>query len=177
MALIEEAIRIADVLNDVPLSFEARRELMEVANRAGYPDQLLVSFSWCLARADEDPQRFDMRQLLTHYRSVLHSLYVFPQVSAEQVLAMNDDFERRLVQQGFSPRMGRYTRWYNLMKLGRLAEAEPELEKWRKLPRDWFSDSAMREWFYQIEFLVLLGATKRRWNWRRGNSSRTPFPT
>jgi len=52
VALIEEAVRLADAHNDTASGFHARMELVSAAMSAGQPDVMLVAFSWCLSQCD-----------------------------------------------------------------------------------------------------------------------------
>src|SRR5688572_13968343 len=64
VALCEEAVRLADLHNDVPLGYEARMKLVQAASFAGLSEVMLIAYTWCLARYDETPTRFDEHRLL-----------------------------------------------------------------------------------------------------------------
>ena len=58
LALLEEAIRLADTHQDAALGDEIRADLVRAATFSGYPEKALVAFSWRLAQADRDPDNF-----------------------------------------------------------------------------------------------------------------------
>ena len=68
LALLEEAVRLADVHQDVALGDEVRSDLIRVAKFSGYPEKALVAFSWRLAQADRDPDNFPEKDLLWEYK-------------------------------------------------------------------------------------------------------------
>ena len=50
IALGEEAVRSADLLNDVRLAYRARQDLVVSTQFGGRPDLTLVAFTWCIAQ-------------------------------------------------------------------------------------------------------------------------------
>src|SRR5438067_900267 len=60
IALAEEAIRLADALDDRRLRFDARMAGTEAYQMGGEPAKGFVTFSWCLAEYDRDPSGFDV---------------------------------------------------------------------------------------------------------------------
>ena len=63
--LFERAVRIADTHNDLDLAFQMRMDLIEAATFGGMPEVSLVAFAWCLAKSDENPDRFDEQDVGT----------------------------------------------------------------------------------------------------------------
>jgi hypothetical protein len=61
--LLESAIQIADSHGDITEGFSLRTELISAATFSGYGEKALVAFSWCLAKYDQDPQKFPEFQL------------------------------------------------------------------------------------------------------------------
>ena len=54
VAMLEEAVREADLCNDAQLGFEARTELVEAATFSGLREKAMVAYSWCLAHYDRN---------------------------------------------------------------------------------------------------------------------------
>lgn len=98
--LFERAVRIADTHNDLDLTFQMRMELVEAATFGGMPEVSLVAFAWCLAKSDEDPERFDEEDLLWKYKWVFDQVVYFPQVPMLKINEMLSDFEKRCRKAG-----------------------------------------------------------------------------
>lgn len=101
VAMIEEAARIADTRRDDDAAFRARYELIQAASFAGQPDIMLVSYSWCLAKYDSDPERYDpdggdiLFHLLWRYKWVVGQMPDFPQFGKPQIAQMLADMKLR----------------------------------------------------------------------------------
>ena len=104
IALVEEAIRLADSRNDLPQAFDCRLELVSAASSGGQPDVQLVAFSWCLSQFDRDSTLFGGREtevdLLWKYKWVAGALPSFHQISRAQIMATLDDLRRRYLADG-----------------------------------------------------------------------------
>ncbi|MBY0456190.1 MAG: hypothetical protein K2V38_02515, partial [Gemmataceae bacterium] len=100
IAVLEEAVRVADTHNDIDLGFAVREELIHAATFGGRPDVSMVAFAWCLARYDKEPDRFDPSGLLWKYKWVLDAVAEYPQFSREQIESMLADMERRYKEAG-----------------------------------------------------------------------------
>lgn len=157
VSLLEAAVNEADSLADVERGYETRMELIHSATFSGYHEKALVAFAWCLSQADEDPQRFDEESLLWQYKWVLDSIPAFPQVTREQIARMQQDFERRLLRLGYSPRPAYYLRWSNAMRMGRWEELSGDVEQWRSAPRDDLADCLACECNKCVELCVRRG--------------------
>jgi len=71
IAIVEEAVALADAHRDDDLAFEARQALVRAATFGGRPDLGIVAYSWMLAKSDEDPKRFHDPQLLWRYKWIV----------------------------------------------------------------------------------------------------------
>lgn len=81
LALLEEAVRLADTHQDVELGDEVRADLIRTATFCGYPEKALVAFSWRLAQSDRDPKSFPETDLLWEFKWITDSLPGFPQIA------------------------------------------------------------------------------------------------
>jgi hypothetical protein len=95
VAVLEEAVRVADAHNDEELAFEVRQELIQAATFGGSPEVAMVAFAWCLAMFDKYPDRIDAFQLLWRYKWILDSVPDYPQIGRKQIADMFADMERR----------------------------------------------------------------------------------
>src|SRR5262245_20005575 len=71
LTLREEAVRLADSLRDIAAGFQTRRKLIDDASYCLRYDLYAVNFSWCLATARREPERFPVVDLLRHYQHVI----------------------------------------------------------------------------------------------------------
>lgn len=154
VAVLEQAVREADALQDVDCGMEARMMLVEASTFCGYQEKALVAFSWCLGQVDKDPERYDEGELLWSYKWVLDNCHAFPQISRGQLERMLDDFQLRLERQAGSPRAALYMRWSCLMHLGDLDEAEQTCGNWQRAPRDQFADCPACEQDKRVQLLI-----------------------
>jgi hypothetical protein len=102
LAVLQEAVQIADTHRDIDLGIEARRSLMITARNVLRGDILTAAFTWCLAHYDREPQRFHGRDLLWEHEMVIGQLANLPDVSRETLESLLADLERRLQAAGFS---------------------------------------------------------------------------
>ena len=153
VAAAEEAVRQADAMEDAELGFEAREVLMQNAAFAGYPDKLLVAFSWCLAKADQEAQEnpessrgeFRAMSLLWRYKWVIGNAVDFPGISRARILAMIDDFRTRALQAGYNERAALDLRFTMERRMGHLEAAREWFERWQFTERDGMADCAACE--------------------------------
>lgn len=68
LAVLEEAVRIADLYMSREDAYYARMSYSEAALQSGYTDRFIVSFAWCLAQFEKDPRSFSSHQLIWHYK-------------------------------------------------------------------------------------------------------------
>ncbi|MBD1373627.1 hypothetical protein IC620_14870 [Hazenella sp. IB182357] len=155
--ILEEAIRIADTLQDEERGFYARMELTDTANFAGRFEKVIPSFSWCLAQLDKAPEYYHEFYLLWQYKWVLYNLSEFPQIQQDQIEDTFNDFKNRCQQYGYSLRP-----YYQMkIKYAKLHEnhnlAHSCFEAWLEQPRDDLSDCYACELTAQAEHLLHIG--------------------
>jgi hypothetical protein len=102
VALLEQAVRLADVQGDIPLAFEARIKLIHAATLSGNHEMSLVAFTWCLSQTEHDPQLAlrQERRLLWYYKWIIHSLAEFSTVSRQQISKSFADMTERYRKAG-----------------------------------------------------------------------------
>jgi hypothetical protein len=156
-ALLEEAVRLADLTGDVNLGFEVRQQYMDAANFAGQVDQMTVAFSWCLAQADLDPEQFPQFELLWKFKWVLSHLPEFPQVPWLQIDSLLADMTRRYEQAGSTGRAIHTKHRALAMHRGDRKAASRAHRALLATPRDWLSDCAACEMDSTVDYLIFLG--------------------
>jgi hypothetical protein len=140
VAMLEEAVRLADTLNDVDMAFVVRKALMESATFSGRPDVLLVAFSWCLAQFDREPGRFDLHDLLWKYKWVIANAFPFPEIDRPRLEAMLADMERRYREAGSTLNAVWLVRRELMTHFGDEPKAREAHAGFRKSRRDRLSD-------------------------------------
>ncbi|MBC7856845.1 MAG: hypothetical protein IAF94_25725 [Pirellulaceae bacterium] len=140
VAILEQAVQLADSLQDVSEGYNVRQQLIEAATFGGMEDRALVAFSWCLARSDKEPDRFPEDDLLWKYKWILAGVTDYPAIPLEKIRAMEEDFERRLKRNGYGLRSLYKLRMDNANDLGFLQAGKEFEEKWRKARRDGMVD-------------------------------------
>jgi hypothetical protein len=103
--VLEEAVRLADLHNDIEMGVEARLPLMAVAGNLLRGDAMAVAFTWCLHQYDARPDLFAGRNLFWEYRTLIGRLANFDTVSRAQLENMLDDYTARLIREGRGPAM------------------------------------------------------------------------
>ncbi|GGE08925.1 hypothetical protein GCM10011571_07790 [Marinithermofilum abyssi] len=143
VAALEEAVRLADVHQDIEWGFKARESLVQVANFSGHGDKSLVAFSWILAQIDKNPEyedRYLRYDLMWRYKWIASSLTNFPHISKEQILNVVEDMERRYKERGLSMRAVERIRYSLAKEFGWEDKVEEHFERWQSLPQDGSQD-------------------------------------
>lgn len=156
VALIEEAVRLADSHELTLLGYRARQQLMQAATYSGSADKVLVAFSWCLAEVDRHPDRYHVHELLWKYKWVVEKLVQFPAIPRAKIMAALEDFEGRCRRAGFGDRAALGLRCNVEMQLGDPVAAKPWQVKWQAAPRDGMSDCEACEINRVVELHVML---------------------
>lgn len=140
VALLEEAVRLADTHGDLDYGFMTREQLIQACTFGGFPEKSLVAFSWCLAQSDRHPDQFPDRQLFWQLKWITNSLDQFAQISRAQIDAMLEDMRRRYERAGVGRRVAAQVACQLALRMGDLEEARRHWQVWQGTPRDWLSD-------------------------------------
>lgn len=140
VALEEEAIRLADSLNDLKEGYRLRKMLTSDAQFAGLIEKSFVAFAWCLGKSDENPDLFPESELLWSYKWMVSSAKKFPNISKKRVLDLLEDFSKRLQRCGYNRRSEYSLRIAVLESFGEIEESEKVFPVWVDTPRDSLSD-------------------------------------
>jgi hypothetical protein len=155
LALVQRASEIADSHQDVELAFEVRKTMLGVCLGADACDLMLVTFTWCLAQHDRDPQAFPAHRLLWEFRWVVSSLCTFPEVTKTKIEEMKAEMARRYQHYGASPR----SYWMMCRKMavdmGDVKKATAADREYRRSPRDWLTDDVAAEADFEINYRLL----------------------
>ena len=105
--VLEQAIQIADEMQDVRAGMMSRSELIQAASFSGVDDKATVAFAWCSSHLDH--AEFEGREYVRHdvlwkAKWVIEKVYGFPNVPWEKCEALVEDIENRYKQYGHSLR-------------------------------------------------------------------------
>jgi len=146
IALVEEAVRIADTRHDLPKAFQCRLELVNAASSGGQPDVKLVAFAWCLAQFDRDKTQLGGRateiDLLWKYKWVVGGLPSFHTITREQIMAALSDMRRRYKADGSTMHAVYDEEESIAISLGDKSAAVKAHKKLQTTRRDMFSNCA-----------------------------------
>jgi hypothetical protein len=157
IGLLEEAVKLADMLADIPLGFRARSRLVEAANFGGAPEKVMVAFSWCLAQLDKNPDHFPLYETLWEYKWVIGCMPSFVRLSRAQIEAAFDDFRSRVERANYGTRPVYKLRASVACKMGNLDDYHKAHALWLKTKRGMFSDCSTCDLSTEVEYLALTG--------------------
>jgi hypothetical protein len=100
--LLDEAVRLADLHQDIRLGVDARLPFLHVARNLLRGDQMAVAFTWCLHQYDQQPELFAGRDLLDDYAELIGQLANFDSITRRQLDDMFDDLSARMTGEGRS---------------------------------------------------------------------------
>ncbi|GAA4153231.1 hypothetical protein [Actinomadura keratinilytica] len=139
--LVEDALRRAEAAGDDRLAFRVRMSLTGAYQYGGEPAKAFTTFSRCLAEHDRDPSRHDAEaRLLWHFKWIVNSLTLFPEVPLDRTYAVLDDMERRYRAGGYSLQAVYHYRNIVARHVGDLDAADEWYARWQAAPRDGLSD-------------------------------------
>src|SRR5262249_53050981 len=152
VALIGQAAAVADSHNDVELAFCVRKGLLGACLGADQCELLLVTFTWCLAQHDRDPERFPAERLLWEFRWVVSSLAFFPEMTRTRIEEMQAEMARRYQAAGASPRSFCLMCRKMAVDMGDAVAATAADRAFRRSPADWLSDGYETERGFGISY-------------------------
>ena len=153
VAILEQAVKLSDSLGDLEQSYAVRQDLIEAAVFGGMDDRALVAFAWCIAQTDQDPERFPEEDLLWRYKWILGSITSFPNVSAQRIHQMEDDYQERLKRSGHGLKAVYKLRMLNASSMGLIDRRDQFEDKWRKAPLDDMADCKACEIDSEVKYL------------------------
>ncbi|WP_334074941.1 MULTISPECIES: hypothetical protein [Paenibacillus] len=154
IALLEQAIRLADTACNIEQGYEARSKLVKAAAFNGYPVKALVAFSWKLGQYDKHPEQFeyDLHDLIWSYKWILEEISSLPDIQLVQIHNLLEDFHLRSKKAGYSERTYHYYRFSLALLTGDLEEAKQSMDKWTAVDRDSLSNCLACEQDILVEF-------------------------
>lgn len=154
VALVEEAVRIADVVGDVHWQFYARLCLVHHAFGSGDADKLLVALTWCLSAYDRNRDLPGIDRMLWQCKHALSYITAFPDISRAQIVQIRADIVQRYQQYGASLRPIWQFSCSNALAMGDFEDARACHERANRAHRDVLCESIAWERYFDIEFLL-----------------------
>ncbi|RKN46499.1 hypothetical protein [Micromonospora endolithica] len=145
IAALEQLLRRVDASDDRHLAFLSRMQGTTTYIYGGEPAKSFVTFAWCLAEFDRDPQPYHQRythQLLWHFKYMVNGMLKFPELPLDRTYAVLDDMERRYRTAGHSLQAVHKHRYRVAEHVGDADAAEHWYRLWQSTPRDDLSDCA-----------------------------------
>ncbi|MBY7737607.1 hypothetical protein DXC69_23260 [Paenibacillus polymyxa] len=157
LAILEEAVRLADTSGLKELAYEIRGEIVDCAIFNGYPLKSLIAFSWQLGQFDQNPEEYDPVELLWNYKWILGKVCSFSNISKTQIEDLVEDMRRRYAEYGYNERPYYYYKFRIAMDMGELDEARRYLDMFRVIEPDSMSDCEACEQSQMVRFYYLTG--------------------
>ncbi|GLX69930.1 hypothetical protein MU1_42760 [Paenibacillus glycanilyticus] len=145
LAVLEEMIRVADRYMTEEEAYQARMDYSNAAPECGCPERMLVSFSWCLKKFEDNPGNYSNFYIMWHYKWVLGYVWRLPELSLEQIERVFEDFKEKCHTYGYSLRVYYQKRLNFMLWQGKMAEAAECYKSWRAAKRDSLSDCSACE--------------------------------
>lgn len=157
IAAYEEAIRMVDALGEADIAYDIRQKLVFAGIFTGYPARAIVAFSWCLAHFDENPQKYDERQILWRLKWILGNVAQYSTISKDQITGIYDDTERRYRNAGYSLR----PLYGYLMGIqystGLVEQIESTFKRYQSALRDDLADCLACELDFEVWYYAFMG--------------------
>ena len=132
-ALLLEIIDLADAQNDLDSAFTARARYVTACHGASDQLHMISNYGWCLARHDEDPERFPIS--LWEYKWVVGAANYFSGISRTQLGELVEDMARRFDAIGGSKGPAGVARCEAAASLGDLDQLPALLAEWKDTPK------------------------------------------
>lgn len=155
--LLEQAAKLADANNDVPLGYVARKDIVDAAEWSGNTIRAFTVFPWLLAQYDKDPTLDDDESILWDYKWIATGLIYAPEITWESIKGIWKDFERRYRDRGYSLKPLYKIQAYTYIRSGRRDEARKKLSQWHDAERDFMSDCHACDLSEAAEIHYILG--------------------
>ena len=163
VALLSEAVRLADLGQDVERATYLREELFTAAFDFGMYERALAEFNTMLNACDKHADTFGadvMSRLLWLYKWVAEHAHKFPSVTKQQIDGMFADMARRYEEAGLSMRAIYSLRCRAALEMGDIAGGKKDFKRWIDAEEDGSEDCAACEMNSYVEFLLWSGETE-----------------
>ena len=152
----KEAVRLAEVLGDPEMLFDARMLFVRASCFACYPDEMLVAFAWCVARYRAEPERFSRHQfsLLWAFKYATNEAPELSEISREQIERILAQMAEAYSAHNYNMRTVYYQQFRVALSLGDIDRAAELYPRWTAMQRDRLSDCFACEADTQVRFRI-----------------------
>jgi hypothetical protein len=157
IALLKQAINLADAHNDVEWAFDLRLDLIRDEKDTSRCDESLPAFTWILDAYDRNPELFDEEDFLWEYKWMLGSVRRNSSISLEQMETITEDFKTRLLRNGYSLRPYYTTKIHTAFFLDNLDDAKKYIDLRNKEIKDEMANCRACELDDDVELEFRLG--------------------
>lgn len=157
IALLKQAIQIADANNDLDWGFDLRIDLIAQEKDTSHCTESFPAFAWLLNTYDTNPDLFNEDEFLWEYKWMAGSARRNVNISREQVESIMEDLKVRMERNGYTPR-GYYSVmiYWNLF-IGDVEKAKEYLKLRDETPRDRMSNCPACELDTNVELELIDG--------------------
>ena len=141
ITLLKEAVKIADINNDVNWGVDLRLDLLHNEIDTSGSHESFPAFVWILNAYDNNPDMFDESEFLWEYKWMADESISSCNISLEQLDLILEDFRKRLNRNGYSDRAYYSVEIFKHTFMCDWEKARLSIENRDKSPRDRMSDN------------------------------------
>lgn len=157
----EKAAACADRLFLYEDAMEVRIEWMETAQFAGFYEQGLAVFDWCLKAVEDQPQHYDEAMILWPFKWAIQATLLYPDWTRERIGLFIDDMESRFLSHRWGPRGAAYLRVRAMEAFGDEAGMEQAVRVWLACDPDEGQDCIACEHDFVVGYFARTGQDQR----------------
>jgi hypothetical protein len=154
LAMAERGIAQALLQNDDEAGFAFREDLLISCVLMGELHRAVPAMEWCLSRCDQEPAKFDLKQVLFQYKWIIEELPRHSSYTADSIEQGLLDLERRFAAAGWSRRGPLELRMLVAWTMRRMDEANRCFGEWDPLPPDDGSDCPACAAAHRVRFHI-----------------------
>lgn len=131
--LMDEAVKLADSLQNLKIAFFCRLQLMQAAVNGGRSERLMTAFSWCLAKYKETPELFEgfAYNLLWRFKWAVDAISTFPHVSHAEFHSLLNEMKEMYLAHGYGMRAVHYLHFRYYCDIGEFDRAAELIAEWQ----------------------------------------------
>lgn len=104
IAVLKEAIKLADGNRDIEWAYELRMDLIRAEQHTNHSRDSIPEFAWILDAHDNNPGMFSEVDILYEYKWLAGVIFNNLNISLQQIDDILDDFRKRLLRNNFTNR-------------------------------------------------------------------------
>ena len=157
IALLKQAINIADANNDIDWGFDLRLDLIREETYTSHCTESFPAFAWVLNAYDNNPELIDESSFLWKYKWMASSAKRNINISRQQIEGIMDDLRIRMKRNGYTDSAYYTIALYWHLFLGDIDKAHELIKLRDETPRDSMSHCAACELDASVEMELIDG--------------------